>query len=49
MGFSDYCYRKEMFRIPQSLQVQEEYIESHRHHPPVQDNVEGESGKQFNL
>ena len=35
-----------MFRIPQTLQVQE-YIESDHHHPPVvQVHVEGEPEKQ---
>ena len=47
LGFSDQCYRKEMFRIPQTLQVQEEYIESDHHHPPVvQVHVEGEPENQ---
>ena len=47
LGFSDQCYRKEMFRIPQTLQVQEEYIESDHHHPPVvQAHVDGEPEKQ---
>ena len=35
VGFPKHCYRKEMFRIPQSLQFQEESIESHHHNAPV--------------
>ena len=36
-----------MFRIPQTLQIQEDYIESYHHHPPVaQAHVDGEPEKQ---
>ena len=48
VGSSVHCYRKEMFRIPQFLQVQEESIESHHHNPPVvQDHVEVEPEQQL--
>ena len=48
MGSSAHCYRKEMFRIPQSFNIQEGYIKSHHHHPPVvQDQVEVEVGQQL--
>ena len=48
LGFPNHCYRKEMFRIPQFLQVQEESIESHHHNPPVvQDHVEVEPEQQL--
>ena len=48
VGFPNHCYRKEMFRIPQSLQLQEESIEYHHHNAPVlQDHVEGEPGQQL--
>ena len=37
-----------MFRIPQSLQLQEESIEYHHHNAPVlQDHVEGEPGSSW--
>ena len=36
-----------MFRIPQTLQIQEDYIESYHNHPPVaQAHVDGEPEKQ---
>ena len=48
MGSSAHCYRKEMFRIPQSFKIQEGYIKSHHQHPPVvQDQVEVEVGQQL--
>ena len=47
MGSSAHCYRKEMFRIPQSFNIQEGYIKSHHHPPVVQDQVEVEVGQQL--
>ena len=35
LGFSAHCYCEEMFRIPQTEQVQEDYIQFHHHRPPV--------------